>query len=243
MNITLLDLIEFLKKKVLFSLLILVISFSGYYGFSTFKTNLNVLTFEIDLREWENLNRSIFPWLDNYRNYPNEIKYGIATSFQSNSSCKNLEKVSSVLFCTVKGSPNIIEEQFSEFEKKTKLVLDRQLDQMKRDIRYFESRITRTKKFLSESSQALQDTNEIIKMIDYNYVAFNQIVEMEKDLLILQQVYQLFEPLKVIKNKITTQSKKNNIVFYSFMFSILCLFVYVLIGFTFQISNKTKENN
>ncbi len=238
MNVTVFDLLIFLKKQFIYCLIIVVVSFSGYYAFTNHKDNQSVLTFQVDLREWDNLNETILVWLENYKNYPNEIKYSILTSFDSGADCKDNENVISVMFCTVEGSKTTLDEQYLMFDKKTKNILKRQLDHIMRDINYFHSRIKRTKEFVLDSSETLKSTSEIKKLTDFNYVAFNQISQMETDVLILEQVYETFQLLSVIKNNNIKEVNVENVFFYSFLCSMLCLFLYVIIGLTYQVSKK-----
>lgn len=238
MNVTVFDLLIFLKKQFIYCLIIVVVSFSGYYAYSTHKDSQSVLTFEVDLREWDNLNETILVWLENYKNYPNEIKYSVLTSFDSGAACRDNENVLSVMFCTVEGSKTVLDEQYLKFDKKTKDILKRQLDQITRDINYFQSKIKRTKEFILDSSESLQSSSDIKKLTDFNYIAFNQISQMETELLILEQVYESFRPLSLVKNKNIKEVIVENVTFYSFLCSMLCLFLYVIIGLTYQVSKK-----
>lgn len=238
MNLTVFDLLVFLKKKFIYCLIVFIVSFSGYYVLNSFKESKSVLTFEVDLREWNNLNDRILLWLENYKSYPNEIQYSLLSSFDSAAVCESNENVISVMFCSVEGSNDKLNQQFLRFEKKSKLILKKQLDEISRDINHFESKIKNTREFIKDASTTLREISEITKMTDFNYDAYKQISRMESELLILKQVYQVFEPLVFIKNKQITEMKETNVQFYSFLFSMLCLFLFVIIGLAYQVSKK-----
>ena len=238
MNLTIFDLLIFLKRKFIYCLIIVIVSFSSFFAFNNFKDPKTVLTFEVDLREWNNLNDRILLWLENYKSYPDEIKYSILTSFDSAAVCKNNENVISVMFCTVEGSNDKLNQQFSRFEKKSKIILKKQLDQMLRDINYFDAKIKNTREFILDSSTTLKEKDEITKLTDYSYIAYNQISKMETDLVILKQVYEIFEPLVLIKNMKIKEIEHMNIPFYSFLFSMLCLFLFIIVGLAYQVSKK-----
>lgn len=240
MNITIYDCISFLRKNFLYAILIVFVSSSAYFVFNNFKSKTDILSFEVDLREWENLNVGVLPWLKNYKHYPNEIKYTIVGSFEASAKCKTDTNVSNVLFCSVKGSQKKLDLQFSNFEETVNAILSNLRNQIIRDLDYFENRKKIAQDFLFETSDNLKKIDEILKMADFNYLAFNKISEMEKNIEILNRVSYNFENTVIVKNRSIKIGSTDNIIFYTFLCAMLSLFLYVIIGVTVQSSSKSN---
>ncbi len=238
MNLTIIDLINFLRKNFIYALLVMIISSSGYYFINTLKSKNDTLNFEVDLRAWDRLNVSLFQWLENYKHYPNEIKYGIVTSFESGAKCRSDESVSNVLFCNVKGPVQVLDKQYSIFENRTNLILLRQKEQIKGDIEYFIDQKNQATKFWDDASKKLSEFGDISKLSEYNYRAYNTISDMEKKIDVLNRVSQEFEPIVIVKNRSIKTAVKSNINFYTFLSAMLGLFLYLIVGLTYQSSKK-----
>ena len=241
MNITILDLINFLKKNFMYAILVMLISSSGYYFINTFKSKTDTLNFEVDLRAWDRLNVSLFQWLENYKHYPNEIKYGIVTSFDASAKCKTDESVSHVLFCYVKGSEEVLDKQYSIFEKRSNLILLKQKEQIKGDIRYFINQKNQAEDFWNDASQRLNEFGDISKLSEYNYRAYNTISEMERKIEVLNRVSQEFEPIVIVKNRSIRSNEKSNINFYTFLSAMLGLLLYLIVGVGYQSSKNNLK--
>lgn len=238
MNITIIDLIKFLRKNFIYALLVMIISSSGYYFINTLKSKTDTLNFEVDLRAWDRLNVSLFQWLENYKHYPNEIKYGIVTSFESGAKCRSDESVSNVLFCYVKGSAKVLDKQYSIFENRTNLILLRQKKQIRGDIKYFIDQKNKAENFWNDASKKLNEFGDISKLSEYNYRAYNTISDMEKKIDVLNRVSQEFEPIIIVKNRSIKSGTKSNINFYTFLSAMLGLLLYLIVGVAYQSSKK-----
>lgn len=240
MNITLIDLFKFLKKNIIFAIFIFLISGSSYYGYFNLKSKGNIFTFQVDLREWKNLNSDIFPWLQNYKKYPNEIKYALISSFNSGTKCKSNESVTDVLFCSAVGPKDKLNENFIDFKNRAKFILNSQLKQIDNDLIYFEGRKQRAEDFLIRTSEIFRMSGENSKLADYNYSSFNKIAQMENDIEVLKQVRQNFRGIRLVKSAINQALIFNNVLFYSLMCSFLCLILFVIFGVAIKSSKKSK---
>ena len=243
MNITILDLFKFLRNNFFFAIIIFLFSGLAYYGYFKYKTKENVINFEVDLREWNNLNDTLLPWLENYKKFPNEVRYGLVVSFDSSAKCKTNESVTNVLFCSVTGPSKILDEQYTKFKIRSGSVLQKQKNQLDIDLRYFKEKIQRTKLFLEKSSQDLKLSGESSKLSDYNYTAFNQLAQMENDIEILRQVKENFKKIELVKNKTDHVKNLNNILFYSLLCSMLSLTLYIIVGVAYKASKKKSSRN
>jgi hypothetical protein len=240
MNIRILDLIIFFKKKFVTSIFVLILSFGLFYVYSNINKTKDQLTFHVDLREWGYLNTNTFIFLDKYTKYGEQIEFSVFDSFGEDVICKKKESIKNLLLCSVRGESITLEKDYARFIKQVKLILKKQDSEFRYEIEGRISKIQQTKDFVKESSKNLMEAGKIELLTDLNYKSYIKISEIESSVELLKNIKKSFEKKVITKNKKLKNGIPTYELKYGILFSILCLGIYLIMGLTYSINVKRR---
>ena len=241
MNISISDLIIFIKKNLITSIFVLVVSFGLFFLYSGNTKPKDVLNFQVDLIEWKYLNVNRFPFLMKYTKYADEIKYSIVNSFDKKAKCNNEENISNLLFCSVKGELAELNDDYDKFSNQVSFILQKQDLEFKYEIEGRVSKIEKTRKFIENSSKSLIDNGKVELLTDLNYKGYMAISEIEANAQLLENKKNIFKQINIIKSKKIKLGEVNYDTKYGILFSILCLAMYVIMGLSYTANYKKNK--
>ena len=238
MNISILDLIIFFKKKIFTSIFVLILTFGLFYSYANMNKSEDELTFQVDLREWGYLNINTFPFLEKYIKYSDDIRFSILDSFDTKATCNTKDGIKNLLFCSVKATSIKLNNDYVKFTKQVEVILRKQDSELKYEIEGRISNIEETKNFIKKSSQKLIETDKIELLTDLNYKSYMQISNDNSRIELLKKIKNDFQDKVIIKNKEQKTGKPTYELKYGILFSILCLGIYLIMGLAYSINNK-----